>query len=34
MSILYGIIKEHKGEIRIESEEGKGTRVIVKIPLP
>jgi signal transduction histidine kinase len=31
MSIIYGIIKEHKGEIRVESEEEKGTRVIIKI---
>ncbi|MFA5337469.1 MAG: ATP-binding protein [Candidatus Omnitrophota bacterium] len=30
MSIIYGIIKEHKGEIRVES--GKGTKVTVKIP--
>jgi signal transduction histidine kinase len=26
MSIVYGIIKEHKGEISVESEMGKGTR--------
>jgi signal transduction histidine kinase len=31
MSIIYGIIKEHKGERRIESEEGRGTRAIIKI---
>jgi two-component system CheB/CheR fusion protein len=28
----YGIVKEHHGEIRIESEEGKGTRVIITLP--
>jgi signal transduction histidine kinase len=36
MSIVYGIIKEHKGEITVESEPGKGARfkIIFKEVLP
>lgn len=30
LSAVYGIIKNHQGEINIESEERKGTRVLVK----
>lgn len=30
--LCYNIIRSHGGEIEIQSEEGKGTRVIVKIP--
>jgi signal transduction histidine kinase len=33
MSIIYGIIKEHKGEIRVESGHGKGTSIVIKLPL-
>jgi len=32
LSVSYGIIRQHQGEISVESEEGKGTRFIVKIP--
>ena len=32
LSVSYGIIRQHQGEITVESEEGKGTRFIVKIP--
>lgn len=32
LSAVYGIIKDHKGKIKIESVEGKGTRVIIKLP--
>ena len=32
MSIVYGIIKEHKGEIKVES--GKKTGMIVSVKLP
>ena len=33
LSITYKIIKEHNGEIVFESEEGKGTRVYIKLPV-
>ncbi len=33
MSIIYGIIKEHKGTIEAESRENKGTSFIIKLPL-
>ncbi|GBE34799.1 sensor protein ZraS [bacterium BMS3Bbin06] len=33
LSICYSIIKDHGGTIDIESEKGKGTRFIIKIPI-
>ncbi len=33
LAISYGIIKMHKGDIRAESETGKGTAFIIKLPL-
>lgn len=33
LSISYDIIKQHQGDIQVESELGKGTKVIVSIPL-
>jgi len=33
MSIAYGIIAEHGGEIHVESQEGEGTRFIIKLPI-
>lgn len=33
LSVSYGIIKEHNGEIRLESEEGKGAEFIIALPL-
>ncbi|MCH6258099.1 ATP-binding protein [Puniceicoccaceae bacterium K14] len=33
LSIAYGVIKKHNGSIEIESEVGKGTTFIIKIPL-
>lgn len=33
MSITYGIIKDHNGIIDIESEIGKGTKFIIKLPI-
>jgi two-component system NtrC family sensor kinase len=30
--VAYGIIKEHKGTIKVESELGKGTRFHIKLP--
>ena len=32
MSIVYGIIKEHKGEITVESEKGMGASFRIKFP--
>ena len=29
----YGIIEKHKGRLEIESEEGKGTKVTIKLPM-
>ncbi len=33
LSVAHGIVKDHGGEIRIESESEKGTTVIIEIPL-
>ena len=33
MAIAYNIIKAHQGTIEVESEEGQGSRFIVKIPV-
>lgn len=33
LSVTYGIIKTHKGTIKVESEEGKGSEFIINIPL-
>jgi two-component system NtrC family sensor kinase len=33
LSISYGIVQRHQGSIEVRSEEGKGTEMIVKIPL-
>jgi two-component system, NtrC family, sensor kinase len=33
LSISYGIIIQHGGDIAIESEVGKGTKVVVKLPV-
>lgn len=33
LSIVYGIIKSHKGEIKIESDEGKGAEFIITLPI-
>lgn len=32
LSIAYGVVKRHNGEIEIKSDIGKGTSVIVKLP--
>ena len=33
LSVCYGIIKGHGGEIKVESEEGKGTTFIITLPI-
>lgn len=33
LAVSYRIVKEHRGEISVVSEEGKGTEFIVKLPL-
>jgi len=33
LSVCYGIIKNHGGEIKVESEEGKGTHFTISLPL-
>jgi two-component system NtrC family sensor kinase len=33
LSVCYGIVKDHGGEIRVESEEGKGTTFIISLPV-
>ncbi|WP_282578092.1 sensor histidine kinase [Geomonas paludis] len=34
LSVSYGIVKDHGGEIRLESEEGVGTTFIITLPPP
>jgi len=33
LSVCYGIIKDHGGEIKVESEVGKGTNFIISLPV-
>jgi signal transduction histidine kinase len=33
LSITYGIIKEHKGKIKVNSEQGKGSEFIITLPI-
>lgn len=33
LAVAYGIINKQKGSIQVESEKGKGTRFIIKLPL-
>ena len=33
LSVCYGIIKNHGGEIKIDSEEGKGTHFTISLPI-
>jgi two-component system, NtrC family, sensor kinase len=32
LAVTYGIIKEHGGEITVESESGKFTRFLIQLP--
>jgi two-component system NtrC family sensor kinase len=33
LAISYGIIKEHRGTISVESEEGEGTAFLIRLPV-
>jgi PAS domain S-box-containing protein len=33
MAVIHGIVEEHNGKIRVESEEGKGTTFIISLPI-
>jgi two-component system NtrC family sensor kinase len=33
LSVCYGIIKDHGGEIQVESEEGKGSTFTIRLPI-
>jgi len=33
LSVCYGIVKDHGGEIRVESEEGKGATFTISLPI-
>ena len=33
LSVCYGIIKDHGGEIRVDSKEGKGTTFTIRLPI-
>jgi len=33
LSVCYGIIKDHGGDIKVESEEGKGTTFVISLPV-
>jgi signal transduction histidine kinase len=33
LAICHSILEQHQGEIEIESEEGSGTTVVVRLPL-
>lgn len=34
LTVVYKVIKEHKGDISVESTVGKGTAFIIKLPVP
>jgi two-component system, NtrC family, sensor kinase len=33
LSIVYGIIKMHRGQIHVESQPGKGTTIVISLPI-
>ena len=33
LSVAHGVVKDHAGEIRVESVQGEGTRVVVSLPI-
>lgn len=34
LTVVYKVIKEHKGDIRVKSELNKGTEIIISLPVP
>ncbi len=34
LTVVYKVIKEHKGEIRVHSDKGKGSEFIITLPVP
>jgi histidine kinase len=34
LSIVYGMVKNHNGDIRVTSREGKGTSFVLTFPTP
>jgi len=32
LSVTYGIVKDHKGEILVESEPGQGATFVIRFP--
>jgi signal transduction histidine kinase len=34
LTLVYKVVKEHMGEISVQSEEGKGSRFILTFPVP
>jgi signal transduction histidine kinase len=34
LTLVYKIVKEHKGEIAVKSKVGEGTRFIISLPIP
>ncbi len=34
LTLVFKIIREHKGEISLESQEGKGSAFIISLPIP
>jgi signal transduction histidine kinase len=33
LSVSYGIIRRHNGEIQVKSQEGRGTTFMIKLPV-
>jgi signal transduction histidine kinase len=33
LSIVYGVVKMHAGDITVDSDPGKGTTFLVRIPI-
>ena len=33
MAIVYQLVRDHNGEVVVDSETGKGTRISIKLPI-